>query len=93
MNIFVASLDFRMREEELQSAFEAFGEVNTVKIIKDKFSGRSKGYGFVEMPNDEEGNSAINALNETELHGRTIIVKKANPREENRSFNRGNDRD
>lgn len=89
MNIFVAKLDFQTQEDELKEAFEAFGEVSSVKIIMDKFSGRSKGYGFVEMPNDEEGNSAINDLNDSELHGRTIVVKKAKPKEENSRFNRG----
>jgi RNA recognition motif-containing protein len=80
MNIFVAKLNFKTRTEDLQKAFEQFGEVSSVKIIKDRDTGRSKGYGFVEMPNDSEAQAAINNLNEKELDGRTIIVKPANPK-------------
>ena len=87
MNIFVAKLNFDTRESDLQGAFEEFGEVDTVKIIMDKFTGKSKGFGFVEMPNDEEGQNAINGLNDSEFDGRTIVVKKAEPRE--RRDNRG----
>ena len=81
MNIFVAKLNFDTRESDLQDAFEAYGEVDSVKIIMDKFTGKSKGFGFVEMPNDSEGQDAINGLNDTEVDGRTIVVKKAEPRE------------
>ena len=81
MNIFVAKLNFDTSESELQRAFEAFGPVDSVKIIMDKFTGRSKGFGFVEMPNDDEAQAAINDLNDQELDGRTIVVKKAEPRE------------
>jgi len=88
MNIFVAKLNFDTREDELQGAFESFGAVDSVKIIMDKFTGRSKGYGFVEMPNDDEALAAIEDLNEAELDGRTIVVKKAQPREKS-DFNRG----
>jgi RNA recognition motif-containing protein len=87
MNIFVAKLNFDTREPELQDAFEEYGDVDSVKIIMDKFTGKSKGFGFVEMPNDEEGLNAINGLNDCELDGRTIVVKKAEPRE--RRDNRG----
>lgn len=80
MNIFVARLNFKTGHEELEKAFAQFGVVSSAKIITDRETGRSKGYGFVEMPNDEEGNKAIAALNETELDGRTIIVKPANPK-------------
>jgi len=83
MNIFVTKLDFRTDEDTLRDTFSEFGEVESAKIIMDKFSGRSKGFGFVEMPNDEEAQTAINELNESELDGRTIIVKKAEPRESN----------
>lgn len=82
MNIFVARLNFKTRREDLQKAFENFGEVASVKIVKDRDTGRSKGYGFVEMPNDEEANRAIAALNETELDGRAIVVKPANAKPE-----------
>jgi len=83
MNIFVTKLDFNTDEGTLHEVFSAFGEVDSAKVIMDKFSGRSKGFGFVEMPNDEEAQAAINELNESELDGRTIIVKKAEPRENN----------
>jgi RNA recognition motif-containing protein len=82
MNIFVAKLNYDTEENSLRNIFEQFGDVDTVKIISDKFSGRSKGFGFVEMPNDSEANAAIGQLNETELDGRTIVVKKAKPKEE-----------
>lgn len=82
MNIFVARLNFKTGHEELEKAFAQFGQVSSAKIITDRDTGRSKGYGFVEMPNDEEGNKAIAELNETELDGRTIIVKPANPKTE-----------
>lgn len=82
MNIFVARLNFKTGHDELERAFAQFGEVTSAKIITDRETGRSKGFGFVEMPNVEEGNKAIAALNETELDGRTIIVKPANPKTE-----------
>ena len=84
MNIFVAKLNFDTRESDLQDAFEAHGPVDSVKIIMDKFTGRSKGFGFVEMPNDDEARTAIDALNDRDFDGRTIVVKKAEPRENNR---------
>ena len=81
MNIFVAKLNFDTRESDLKEAFEAHGAVDSVKIIMDKFSGKSKGFGFVEMANDEEGQTAIDDMNDQEFDGRTIVVKKAEPRE------------
>jgi RNA recognition motif-containing protein len=87
MNIFVAKLNFDTQESDLRHAFEEFGEVDSAKIIMDKFTGRSKGFGFVEMPDDEAAQNAINDLNDTEFDGRTIVVKKAEPRE--RRDNRG----
>ncbi|WKZ60722.1 MAG: RNA-binding protein [Cyclobacteriaceae bacterium] len=82
MNIFVAKLNFKTRQEDLQSAFAQYGEVSSVKIVKDRETGRSKGYGFVEMPNDVEAQAAIDGLNEKELDGRVIVVKPANPKGE-----------
>lgn len=79
MNIFVAKLSYGTTEDELRSLFEPFGDLDSVKIIMDRDTGRSKGYGFVEMSNDEEAEQAIAALNDTELDGREIVVKKANP--------------
>jgi len=81
MNIFVAKLNFDTQESDLREAFEAFGAVDSVKIIMDKFTGRSKGFGFVEMDNDDEAQAAIDDLNDQEFDGRTIVVKKAEPRE------------
>ena len=80
MNIFVAKLNFKTRKEELEAAFAKFGQVTSAKIVRDKDTGRSKGFGFVEMPNDIEANAAIAGLNEQELDGRVIVVKPANPR-------------
>jgi RNA recognition motif-containing protein len=82
MNIFVAKLNFDTQESTLRAAFEGYGEVESVKIVMDKFSGKSKGFGFVEMPNDDEGKAAVEGLNENELDGRTIVVKEAEPREQ-----------
>jgi len=81
MNIFVAKLNFDTQESELRQAFEEFGQVDSVKIVFDKFTERSKGFGFVEMPNDDEAKTAIRSLNESELDGRTIVVKEAEDRE------------
>ena len=84
MNIFVAQLSYNTKEDKLRDTFEAYGEVSSAKIIFDKFENRSKGFGFVEMPDDAEAQSAIDALNESELDGRNIVVKKARPREDRR---------
>lgn len=83
MNIFVAKLSYNTTEDQLQSAFEQYGQVDSVKIIMDKFEGRSKGFGFVEMPEEGEGQAAIDGLNETEIDGRQIVVKKARPKSDN----------
>ena len=81
MNIFVTKLSYDSSEEALEQLFLQYGTVDSVKIIMDRETGRSKGYGFVEMPDESEGQGAIDALNESNFDGRTIIVKKANPRE------------
>ena len=83
MNIFVAKLNFKTTSEDLQALFEQFGTVTSAKVIFDKLTNRSKGYGFVEMPDDEQGYAAINDLNETEVEGNTIVVKKARPKTDN----------
>lgn len=85
MNIFVAKLSFNTDEDGLREAFEEFGSVDSAKVIMDNQTGRSKGFGFVEMENDDEALEAIKALNESELDGRTIVVKKAEPRGERAS--------
>ncbi len=82
MNIFAAKLSFDTQSEDLREAFEEFGEVSSASVITDKFTGKSKGFGFVEMPNDEEASKAISELNDSTLDGRTIVVKKAEPRED-----------
>ena len=82
MNIYVGNLSYEVTEEDLQQAFEGFGQVESVKIIKERFSGESKGFGFVEMPAKGEAESAINELNDTELEGRTLKVNEARPRSE-----------
>jgi RNA recognition motif-containing protein len=83
MNIYVGNLQYGVTEDELKELFEEFGEVMSVKIITDKYSGRSKGYGFVEMSNDNEAKKAIENLNEKDLRGRNIRVNQAREREEN----------
>jgi len=80
MNIFVGSLPFSLEEAKLKDLFEEFGEVSSVKIISDKYSGRSKGFGFVEMADDEQAKKAIEGLNGTEVEGRTIVVNEAEER-------------
>ncbi len=82
MNIFVGSLPFKIEESELQEIFEEYGEVTSVKIITDRATGRSKGFGFVEMTNDEEAKKAIEELNNAEIEGRTIVVNKAEEKKE-----------
>ncbi len=82
MNIYVGNLNWQTTEDELRQAFESFGQVDTATIIKDKYTGSSRGFGFVEMPSDQEGQAAIDGLNGTELAGRTLRVNLARPRED-----------
>ena len=82
MNIYVANLAREVTEDELKKAFEEFGEVESVNIIKDKYSGDPKGFGFVHMPSKEEGQSAIDNLNGKELQGKPLNVNEARPRTE-----------
>lgn len=81
-NIFVGNLSFNTAEEELRQAFEAFGQVDRVSIMTDRETGRSRGFGFVEMTNGEEGDKAIAALNGSQLGGRTLNVNEARPKAE-----------
>ncbi len=96
MNIYVGNLPYTLSEGELEEAFGAFGQVTSARIINDKFTGRSKGFGFVEMANDAEARAAIEKLNNTEFGGRTIVANEARPREEkapgDRPFRGGGDR-
>ena len=80
MNIYVGNLSFDVTQDELQQAFESHGEVASANIISDKFSGQSRGFGFVEMPKEEEARAAIAALNGADLKGREISVNEARPR-------------
>jgi cold-inducible RNA-binding protein len=80
MNIYVSELSFNVTEEDLKNAFSAFGQVESAKIIKDTYDGRSKGFGFVEMPGRDEAQSAIEGLNGKELRGRTFKVNEARHR-------------
>lgn len=80
MNIYVGNLDFKVNEDELQKVFEEYGAVSSAKIITDKFSGRSKGFGFVEMDNDDEANEAIKDLNGSVIENREVVVNEAKPR-------------
>lgn len=82
MNIFVAGLSYQITDADLKELFEEYGEVSSAKIITDRDSHRSKGYGFVEMSNDEEGQHAIEELNDAEYDGRTLSVSVARPRTE-----------
>lgn len=81
VNIYVGNLSYEVTDSDLQRAFSAFGTVTSAKVISDMESGRSKGFGFVEMGSKQEGESAISALNGTDLRGRTITVNEARPRE------------
>ncbi|WP_321373962.1 RNA-binding protein [uncultured Draconibacterium sp.] len=93
MNIYIGNLPFNMGEEDLREIFEEYGEVASAKIIMDKFTGRSKGFGFVEMEDDSEANKAIEELNNAEVAGRNIKVNESKPRENNNrgggGYNRG----
>lgn len=82
MNIFVGNLSFKATESDLRQAFETHGQVSSVSVIMDKFTGKSRGFGFVEMPNEHEAKAAIEALNNTEICGRAIRVNEARPRED-----------
>jgi cold-inducible RNA-binding protein len=84
MNIFIGNLSNELTEEDLKQAFATFGEVESVKIIKDKYTNRSKGFGFVEMASKAQGQSAIDGLNGKELKGKAINVNEARPRTESR---------
>lgn len=84
MNIYVGNLSYETTEEDLKEAFKAFGEVSTINVIKDKYSDRSKGFGFVEMPNKAEAQSAIEGLNGKDLKGRSLNISEARPRTEGR---------
>ncbi len=82
MNIYVGNLSWNLKDQDLSNLFAAHGEVSSAKIVNDKFTNRSKGFGFVEMPNDEQAQAAIAALNGTEVDGRNIVVNESRPKPE-----------
>ncbi|MCG3166120.1 MAG: hypothetical protein POELPBGB_01896 [Bacteroidia bacterium] len=84
MTIYVGNLSFQMKDDDLKNTFSEFGNVTSAKVISDKYSGRSKGFGFVEMDNDAAGKAAIDALNGKEVMGRPLRVNEARPKEDNR---------
>ncbi len=81
MNIFIGNLNYRLQVETIEQLFAEYGHVDSVKIITDRETGRSKGFGFVEMPNDSEGEAAIEGLNGSEVMDRAMVVNQARPRE------------
>jgi len=92
MNIYVGNLSYDTAEEDLRQAFENFGQVTSVSVVADKYSGRSRGFAFVEMASQEEGEAAIEGLNGQELHGRKLNVSVARPRTERPGGGGGRDR-
>ena len=92
MKIYIGSLSYEVTEADLRQEFSAFGEVTSVSIITDKFSGRPKGFAFVEMASKSDGEAAINSLNGKTLKERTIVVNEARPRTDNRSSGSYGDR-
>ena len=92
MNIYVGNLSYEATQDDLRAAFEAHGEVSSVSIIMDKMTGRSRGFGFVEMPDQGQGQAAVSALNLQEVRGRAITVNEAKPKAEgaSRGGSRGN---
>ncbi|MBS1653969.1 MAG: RNA-binding protein [Bacteroidetes bacterium] len=81
MNIYVGNLSWSLKDQDLANLFAPFGEVASAKIVTDKFTQRSKGFGFVEMPNDEEAQAAIAQLNGSEVEGRNLVVNESRPKE------------
>jgi RNA recognition motif-containing protein len=84
MNIYIGNLPYSISEDELRDLFAAHGEVSSANIIMDRDSGRSKGFGFIEMPDKAQGEAAINAINQTDVQGRSVRVNEARPRNDNR---------
>lgn len=82
MNIYVGNLSWNLKDQDLSNLFASHGEVASAKIVTDKFTNRSKGFGFVEMPNDDQAQAAIAALNGTEVDGRNIVVNESRPKQE-----------
>ena len=88
MNIYIGNLPYSISEDELRNLFAAHGEVTSANIIMDRDSGRSKGFGFIEMPDNAQGEAAINAINQTDVQDRSVRVNEARPRNDNRDGGR-----
>ncbi len=86
MNIYIGNLDYSLQEDDLKQIFGKYGEVTSVKLITDKFTGKGKGFGFVEMTEEKEATTAINELDGTEINGRNIKVNKARPPRERSNY-------
>jgi RNA recognition motif-containing protein len=91
MNIYVSNLNFSVGDSELLQLFEEYGEVSSARVITDRYTGRSRGFGFVEMPDDEAAQKAIGELNQVEHEGKVIAVAEARPREDKPRSNNRND--
>ena len=89
MNIYVANLHYRLNDEDLHQIFSDYGVVTSAKVIKDHETGRSRGFGFVEMPNQEEGAKAMDSLNGSEIEGKQLTVNEARPKQPNNNFKGG----
>ncbi len=89
MNIYVGNLPYNVRDDELRKTFEEFGEVKSAEVIVDRRSNRSRGYGFVQMANEDAATKAIEGLNGTELHGRTLRVDRSRPKSQDEKNGRG----
>lgn len=92
MNIYVANISFKADENQLRQIFEEFGQVSSIKIVTDRETGRSRGFGFVEMPNEAEGRQAISALNGKSVYDRQLVVNEARPKSEGGSKGFGGNR-
>lgn len=84
MNIYVGNLSREVSADNLQEAFEAFGQVESAHVVKDRFTGESRGFGFIEMPSNDEARAAIDGMNDKEFMGRTLNVSEARPRKDRR---------
>ena len=92
MNIYIANLSYGVTDADLKELFQEYGEISSANVITDKLTGRSRGFGFVEMPNESEALKAIKELNEVEYDGKVIVVNAAKPKTERKSFNNNNNR-
>lgn len=92
MNIYISNLSFKVEDSDLRQLFEEYGEVSSAKVITDRYTGRSRGFGFVEMPDNEASQKAISELNQAEYDGKVITVNEARPREDRPSKGGGGDR-